>query len=202
MTIIRLPRLLRLDEFPLIVFIDLQNEYITEGRAHYIKDIDECLENCRRLLDAARTHNLPIAHFRQTRQSQHFNKQTAFADWIDGFRPRANEMVFERELPSCYSSEAYCAFLNNLCEPRVALAGLTGETACLSTAIDGFHRSHKINYVFDCSMTPAFTNLPEHAAHEFVSEIISLYAAIISLNELTEALERLKQLPKRSYRIQ
>jgi len=37
------------------------------------------------------------------------------------------------------------------CAGHFVLAGFAGETACLSTAIDAFHRKHRFSYLADAS---------------------------------------------------
>jgi nicotinamidase-related amidase len=176
---------------PVIALVDLQMEYVSAGRAYAISDVEECLERCGALLEHSRSAGLPIAHFRQVRASTYFNGASPFSAWIREFQPRCNEMVFERALPSCYSNAAFCSFLESIREPSIVLAGLTGEEACLSTAIDALHRNHELIFVQDASTSRAINNLSEHDTHELISNIISVYAKTTNCSELLRHLEGL-----------
>ena len=97
---------------PVVVLVDMQQEYLAEPRLLAIPKIDPALDNCRRLLDHARRIGLPVAFTRTVSESAFFNRATPFARWIEGFEPCRNEMVFERSNPSCYSSEAFATMVN------------------------------------------------------------------------------------------
>lgn len=185
MTVIQISQFRELKNAPLIAMVDLQVEYVSTGRAYAINDIDSCLANCRALLDRARRMGLPIAHFRQLRPSPYFNCASKFSDWIEDFRPKTTEMVFERALPSCYSNAGFCSFLERLSAPTIILAGLTGEEACLCTAVDALHRNHKLIFVQDASASHAIGKTGEADSHEFVSNLMSVYGTVISTGDLT-----------------
>lgn len=174
----------------IIAFVDLQREYLAEGRRHTIVDAQPSLDRCSRLLAAAREYRLPIAHFRQVRQSTYFNRESPATDWIETFRPRGHEMVFERSRPSLYASTDFASFLRHIDSPQIVLAGLSSDQAGLSTAIDAFHRDHTLIYVSDCSATPSIDELPENASHSFVGELIGRYAQVISLADFVEQAAR------------
>lgn len=165
----------------LVVFADLQLEYIASGRAHSLAETEQCIANCRQFLEAARNARLPIAHFRQIRADTHFNKQSRFSQWIDGFQPHANEMVYDRSLPSCYANGDFCEFLAHISQPVVLLAGLSGEQACLSTAIDAHHRNHGLVFIQDCSATTSLGGLSESQSHDVLCDLISRYADVLTM---------------------
>ena len=83
---------------PLVALVDLQVEYAAPGCAYSLADIEPCLDNCRAVLSESRKLGLPIAHFRRTQGNAYFNSVSPFSAWISDFRPRTNEMVFERRL--------------------------------------------------------------------------------------------------------
>ena len=92
---------------PILVLVDMQQEYLAAPRLLAISGIDRALDNCRRVLDHARKVGLPVAFIRMVSDSAFFNPATPFVRWIDGFEPCRNEMVFERSSPSCYSCEPF-----------------------------------------------------------------------------------------------
>ena len=131
---------------PIVVFVDMQQEYLAKPRLLAISRIDCALDKCRKVLDHSRRIGLPVAFIRMIDESAFFNRATPFVRWIEGFEPYRNEMIFERSSPSCYSSEAFTALVNQS-RGGVVLAGFAGEQACLSTLIDAFHRNHKVTYL-------------------------------------------------------
>jgi nicotinamidase-related amidase len=173
----------RVDQ-PLICFLDLQVEYVAEGRALALDACTPWMENCRQLLALARTERMSIAHFRQLRRGTVLNPATGFASWIEEFRPRPSEMIFERALPSCYAAERFASVLDHIDHPIVILAGLTGHGACLATVLDGFHRRHRFIYVSDASSTPGLGTLDAAASHACVTEIIGCYAEVSTTEKI------------------
>lgn len=173
---------------PLLCFLDLQIEYVADGRALALEERAPWLENCRRLLAFARAERMSIAHFRQLWRGTLLNPATPFASWIEEFRPRPSEMVFERDLPSCYAAEGFVSVLNHIDSPRLVLAGLTGHGACLATALDGFHRKHHITFVCDASSTPPLGAFSAAATHACLAEVIACYAEVMSTNHVIERL--------------
>lgn len=184
MNVIQMSHFRELPGAPVIVLADLQREYIAAGRAYAIASLEDCLGRCKAILDEARMMGLPIAHFRQLRASSFFNHASPFSKWIEDFQPRCNEMVFSRTMPSCYSNSGFCNFLERIEAPTIVLAGLTGEEACLSTAIDALHKNHKLIFVKDASASRAIGNLDEAETHELLSKIISHYAETVNSSEL------------------
>ena len=177
-SIIRLPVRGERASAPLICLLDLQVEYVADGRPLALAGREPWTSNCRRLLAFARERRLPIAHFRQLRRDGLFNPATPLSDWIEEYRPRPFEMVFERPQPSCYASQSFAEFLDNMEYPQLVLAGLTGEGACLATAIDAFHRNHECIFVADASTSRQLSERGEEEVHNFLSDLIELYAEV------------------------
>jgi nicotinamidase-related amidase len=113
-----------------------------------IVEINRALDNCRKVLDHSRRIGLPVVFIRMFNESAFFNRATPFVRWIEGIEPRRNEMVFERNSPCCYSSEPFTE-LASASRGGIVLAGFAGESACLSTLIDAFHRNHEVTYLCD-----------------------------------------------------
>ena len=112
---------------PTVVFVDMQKEYLATPRLIAIPEIDDALANCRKLLAHARECGLPVAFVRWLdRATPFFNQATPFAGWIEGFEPQRNEMIFQRNRPSCYSSDGFAQFMDHG-DKDVVLAGFAGE---------------------------------------------------------------------------
>jgi hypothetical protein len=117
---------------PIVVFVDMQREYLAKALRLAISGIDRALDNCRRVLDHSRRVGLPVAFIRMVNESAFFNRATPFVRWIDGFEPHRDEMVFERSAPSCYSSKSFAALVNHMSADDVhravsRISGLYGE---------------------------------------------------------------------------
>lgn len=162
---------------PIVVLVDMQQEYLAKPRLFAISKIDRALDNCRRVLDHARDIGLPVAFMRLLNESAFFNRATPFVRWIEGFEPYRNEMVFERSSPSCYSCEPFAALMNQS-RGGIVLAGFAGESACLSTLIDAFHRNHRVTYLCDASASHALEDVPADEIHRAVSKISGLYGDV------------------------
>ena len=162
---------------PIVVFVDMQQEYLAKPRLLAISEIDRALDNCRMVLDHSRRIGLPVAFIRMLSESAFFNRATPFVRWIEGFEPYRNEMVFERNSPSCYSCEPFAALVNQS-RGGIVLAGFAGESACLSTLIDAFHRGHKVTYLCDASASHALDDMPADEVHRAVSRISGVYGDV------------------------
>lgn len=167
---------------PVLVLVDLQQEYLARPRLLALPEADSALANCRRLLDHARRIGLPVAFVRMVGESAFFNRATPFIRWIEGFEPSRNEMIFERASPSCYSCEPFAAFVEQS-RGGIVLAGFAGESCCLSTLIDAFHRKHKVTYICDASASHALDELPADEVHRAVSKISGIYAEVCEVAE-------------------
>jgi nicotinamidase-related amidase len=162
---------------PIVVFVDMQQEYVAAPRLLAISGIDRALDNCRKVLDHARRIGLPVAFVRMLSESAFFNRATPFARWIEGFEPYRSEMIFERGSPSCYSCESFTALMNQS-RGGIVLAGFAGESSCLSTLIDAFHRNHKVTYLCDASASHALEDVSADEIHRAVSKMSGLYGDV------------------------
>ena len=162
---------------PCVVFVDLQREYIAGTRLMAMVDPASVLANCRAVLRHARTMGFPIAHVRQNGHSSFFNPTTNFFEWIKGFEPTSGDMVFDRDKPSCYSNRLFSDLMES-CGGHFVLAGFAGETACLSTAVDAYHRNHHFTYLSDASASHRLGPLPAEDVQTAVTEIVGVYGDI------------------------
>jgi nicotinamidase-related amidase len=169
---------------PCLVLVDMQQEYVAGSRLMALPHADGALANCRAALDHARSRGFPVAFLRQFSRSAYFNPATSFSGWIKGFEPTAADMVFERENPSCYSSTLFAQFMDG-CGGHFALAGFAGETACLSTAIDAFHRKHRFSYLADASASHGLGELSATDVQKAVTGIIGVYGEIVTTRDWT-----------------
>ena len=171
---------------PTLVLVDLQQEYIAESRALALEGAPAALERCRVALEHARANGFPVAFLRWIDNAPFFNPNSRFARWIEGFEPHGCDMIFERNRPSCYASREFAEFMGLNGQP-VVMAGFAGETACLSTAIDAFHRGHSFTYLQDASASHRLDNTDADNAHRAVGDIIRLYGEVLDTRSWVDA---------------
>ncbi len=171
---------------PVMVFVDLQQEYLAAPRALALGEVSEELANCREILTHARSAGLPIAFTRWIGKSPFFNAATRFSDWIKGFEPHNTDMIFDRTQPSCYSSKNFADVIENG-GGNLVIAGFAGEVACLSTAIDAFHRGHNLAFVADASASHPLDTISARDVHSFVTRLVSLYGTVTTTRSWIES---------------
>jgi nicotinamidase-related amidase len=176
---------------PTLVLLDLQQEYIAEPRALALEGAKAALEQCRLALTHARANGFPVAFMRWIDNAPFFNPNSRFARWIEGFEPHGCDMIFERNRPSCYAAREFVEFMGRSGQPFV-LAGFAGETACLSTAVDAFHRSHSFTFLADASASHRLDNTDAASAHSAVADIIRLYGEVLDTKSWVDATQPAK----------
>ena len=137
----------------------------------------EAIENCRTALRHARARGFPVAFSRQLASSNNLWATPNYPSWIEGIEPTRSDMIFDRSLPSCYANSEFGEMVERIGGVYV-IAGLFGEGACLSTAIDAFHREHRITFLADASASRACWDVSAEAMHKAVSGIMSHYAYV------------------------
>ena len=164
---------------PTLVLVDLHHHVSRDFREEENPGLDEALANCRAALEHARRRRFPIAFFRQVQQSQLFGATVRLPSWIAGFEPRRSEMVFDRQFPSCYASPDFAEMADRT-DGNCVVAGLFGESSCLSTAVDAFHRNHRFTFLADASASRGHHGVPAAVMHKSVTRIIALYGKVAS----------------------
>ena len=167
---------------PTVVFADLQQEYLAAPRMLAIPDIHPALANCQRILSHCRSIGLPVAFTRFLGDQAFFNRASPFGRWIEGFEPQRNEMIFERSNPSCYSSELFATLMSQS-PGGFVIAGFAGESACLSTLVDAYHRRHKVIFLHDASASHALDDISAVDVHRTVSKICGVYGEVYETSE-------------------
>jgi nicotinamidase-related amidase len=171
---------------PCLALLDLQQEYIADKRLMAMPNISGALDKCRAALHHARSMGFPIAFFRQVSRSSFFNPATAHSSWISGFEPTRDDMVFDRDQPSCYANKSFADLMES-CGGNFIIAGFAGETACLSTAIDAFHRNHRFTFLVDASASHELGQLTAQTVHSAVTEIVSVYGSVSDTSDWIDA---------------
>jgi len=167
---------------PTLVLLDMQQEYVASPRLYSLPDAELALENCRLALMHARRVGLPVAFLRMVDRSLFFNPALSYSNWIDGFEPLTSEMVFERSKPSCYAN---LEFAHAMTEGggHFVLAGFSGEAGCLATAVEAFHRGHRVTYLTDASASHGLNQIAASSVHKTVAELIGLYGEVTTTRD-------------------
>lgn len=177
---------------PTLVLIDMQQEHLSSDRVLAIPEMTPALANCRAALAHARSMNFPVAFVRSKGQSSFFRGCGRNTRWIEGFEPKGADMVFERDRPSCYASTHFDEAVT-LSGGNLVLAGFAGEAACLSTAIEAYHRGHRFTYLADASTSRALDEMPAQSVHAAITRIIGLYDDVLETQAWITATTRSAQ---------
>lgn len=164
-----------------LVLVDLHHGVSTGPRESSYQKSAGALVKCRAALRHARSAGLPVAFVRRIDPAATLRQLNRYPRWIEGFEPARSDMVFDRQLPSCYASAEFADMMNHV-GGNYVLAGLFGESSCLATAVDAFHRGHRFTYLADASASQPFDDIPGAELHRAVSRIISLYGNVVDTN--------------------
>ena len=174
---------------PTLVFVDLQEEYIAAPRRLAVPGAAQALDKCRVALAHARAIGLPIAFTRWMGRAPFFNRATRFSSWIKGFEPFGTEMVFERDRPSCYASVRFAEMMDMTGGGNIVLTGFAGETACLATVIDAYHRGQQTTFLSDASASHSIDDISSSDLHRIVSKLMRMYGTVITTEDWVRATE-------------
>ena len=86
-------------------------------------------------------------------------------------------MVFERGKPSCYANREFAHAMTEG-GGHFVLAGFSGEAGCLATAVEAFHRGHRVTYLADASASLGLNQIPAPTVHKTVAQLIGLYGEV------------------------
>jgi nicotinamidase-related amidase len=161
---------------PTLVLVDLQQEYVSPPRGLAMPQADQALEKCLEALVHARAMGFPVAFVRWLGRSAFFNAATPFSRWIEGFEPTGGDMIFERDRPSCFASKSFAEVM--AAAGNIVMAGFAGETACLSTMVDAFHRGKRITYLADASASHSLEDISGTEVHDVIEKLAGVYGEI------------------------
>ena len=168
---------------PLLVLIDVLQEYIEHGRPLCLDSIEESLYRCSRVLTHARQRRWSIAHVRWRQEHVLFNEHQGFSDFIVGFEARGNEVVLDKPEASAYSNADFASMMNARRGRGVFVAGYQGPT-CLATLIDAHSRGHRLTFIADASSSPRIEGADETTAHEYLVNFARQYGDVAYHSEV------------------
>jgi nicotinamidase-related amidase len=131
---------------PVIVLVDPCHHRLQNRRGLNHGDIAGILAHCRAALVHARSVGMAVAFVRDGANP----RASSNSDWIKGFEPERNDMIFERRALSCYANP----YFEEIAKARGALvvAGFPGPGGCLSTAADAVRAGTRITFLDDATV--------------------------------------------------
>lgn len=160
-------------EQPVLILVGLHEH--AHDRSPVERDMLEgALANCRTVLNLARSARLSVAFVRCVAPSE----PRTYPAWLRGFEPTRDDMIFDVTQASCYSNIEFAQAME-YSRGNFAIAGLFGETTCLSTAIDAHHRRHSFTYLSDASVCRNSGAIPAPLFHDAVSQVMSAYGEVM-----------------------
>ena len=67
---------------------------------------------------------------------------------------------------------------NPVIASSLVIAGFAGESSCLATAIDGFHRGQDVTFLSDASASHGLEDIAAHEIHRTVSAIMRVFGDV------------------------
>ena len=110
-------------------------------------DVAGILIHCRAALRHARAMGMAVAFVRDKNAAGHE------PDWLGGFEPTRDDMIFERWSSSCYSSRYFGEMAK--IHRALVIAGFLGSGGGLSTAADGARNGNCIVFLRDAVLDEA-----------------------------------------------
>ncbi len=171
---------------PVLVNIDIQKEYETEGRSYWIRGIQSSLQNAKKILGYARKKDWKVYHVRHIQDGDLFGNKSPYSQFIAGFEPKPGEAEFVKSDYSCYSLKEFVERLGQSKKEDVVITGYGSTKCCLATIIDGYHRGQRFIFVSDASCAKRSEQFDEESLHKHAVDIISSFAKVVSTSEILE----------------
>jgi nicotinamidase-related amidase len=167
-----------------LVVIDIQREYVTEGRAFHLKGIAPSLENAGRVLAKAREDGWDIVHVRHLQAGEIFNPESEYSGFVTGFEPIAGELSVVKSNFSSFSSPEFASVMERYKGLEIFVVGYGSTMCCLSTIIEGYHRGHRMVFVADASLAKSTARFDEASTHAYATDILATFSRITTATEV------------------
>jgi nicotinamidase-related amidase len=167
----------------LLLCMNLQKGHLIPGRRHMMVGTDDVLTACSAIIDGWHARQWPVVHLKRISRAAWFNPANSMSDWLETYRPRPAELVFDHPLPSAYSSARFAAYMAEIgTAMQTVIIGFSLDESILATVIDGFHRGHSLRVTGDAvaSRKPEYCELKLY--RRVLLELIADYAEIESLD--------------------
>ncbi len=161
----------------ILLLVDIQKEYSTQGRPFYINGIEKSLINAKNLLDYARENDWEIIHVEHIQDGETFSLKSEYSKFVDGFEPRKGEIVYIKNKSSCYTNKYFSQYFEKLKGREVVVIGCSFIDCIPSTIIDGYQMGNRFVLVKDA------TNINVEI-ESIKDEFITKFSRIVSTAEL------------------
>ncbi len=163
---------------PVLILVDIQNEYLKEDGQFFLHGIGPSLENCKKMLIFAREQAWNIVHVQHSNgdHAEHFNPKTIHFNFMKGFVPKVeSENHFIKNDYSCYSSEDFATYMGKIAandkKPAIYLIGYNSLICCLSTLEEARRKKDMIHFIAEASLAKALPDKSEIETHEIMVQI-------------------------------
>lgn len=184
---------------PAVLAVDMVRAYV-EVSSPLCADVRAAVANARILLDAARTHGLPIVHTRvaygpggadgglfrrKVPALRVFEAGGPLGEFIEEVRPRRGEVVVTKQYASAFFGTSLASTLTALGVDGVLICGLTTSGCVRATAVDALQHGLAPYVVRDAV---GDRHPDPHEANLF--DLQAKYAEVVSLDAARELLAR------------
>ena len=169
---------------PVLVLVDVQKEYIAEGRPFCLETIGPSLDNLRKLLAHARAKGWKVIHMRHQQNAECFTYGSEYSEFIDGFGPQGDEKSLLKSDFSCFSSPEFQALADRYRNQEIIVAGYGATMCCLSTLVDAHHRGYDFTFVTDATCAKRTARFGEQDMLEHIVDIMSAFGNLTTTEEV------------------
>lgn len=107
----------------ILLVVDIQKEYSTQGRPFYINGINEMLRHAKKILAYAREHDWEIIHVIQIQTGEVFALKSEYSQVVEGFEAKSGEVVYIKNHASCYSNKYFSQYFERLKNREIMVIG-------------------------------------------------------------------------------
>lgn len=169
---------------PVLILVDVQKEYVAEGRPFCLETIKESLDNCQKLLQHARKNSWKVIHLRHEQNAECFARGSQFSEFIDGFEPIDGEISLIKSDFSCFTASEFTALMDKYRHEDIVLAGYGATMCCLSTLVDAHHRGLEFYFVKDATCAKRTPNFGEQDMKKHVLEILTAFSTLVTTEQV------------------
>ncbi|MEK4418525.1 isochorismatase family protein [Bacillus sp. FSL K6-0268] len=168
-----------------LLLIDIQQEYVSEGRPFFISTISPSLKNAKKVLETARAESWEILHVQHLQDGAIFHPDSQYSNFIPGFEPKNNEFIFTKENFSCFSDLVFSNHMEPLIDYEIFVIGYGSTMCCMATIIDGYHRGFRFTFVQDASHSKRSAQFSEVVRHIHAVDQLRTFANITNTADIS-----------------
>jgi nicotinamidase-related amidase len=184
-----------------LILIDIQNDYF-EGGLQPLNNVEEALENAKRLLDYFRKENLPIIHIRHiniNEASSFFFPNSKGSEIHELLSPRDNETVIIKHKPDSFlATELENYLVENKIE-NLIICGMMSHM-CIDTTVRSASNRYNISLIHDaCATKDLYFKgqvIESEIVHKSFMASLSFFSRVLSTSEILN--DDIKSISKQS----